>query len=313
MDHVQDDDDLDERLAKVFEERGWAPRPDAGGKPAPAAATLAPVAPAKPATPPIAKVAATSRPPCPAAPPPGRTGRREKTILLGLLGTLVGAFAGVLSLKLFVPRPPAGTGPDVNLEPAAVAPLEVVEPPALVDRRSNLPTSPDPFRALAAAPATTDAAPSPSAFTVEALPEVTPLSAADAPSATGVETRRDLLRADGPADLLPVPGDGQPATVAVAPPARPARDVFAEPSFPGMATAAEVPAGPLGGHVVRTGDSWWSIAEGAYGDGRLYKALVAWNRALDPHTSLAPGTRLDLPEAARLRAAWPRLVPAEGR
>jgi nucleoid-associated protein YgaU len=62
-------------------------------------------------------------------------------------------------------------------------------------------------------------------------------------------------------------------------------------------------------YVVREGDTWWSVAESTYGDGRLYKALFAWNRTLDPRVSLAPGTRLELPREEQLRAAWGRLVP----
>lgn len=303
MDHADDDDDLDERLSKVFEERGWTPRPDPAARPAaqgPGRAA-APSGPTARQAAPNAAAAPESRK---AMPPSGRTGRREKTILLGLLGTLVGAFAGVLSLKLFVPRPPAGAGPDVHLATAAAAPLEVVDPPALADRRSNLPTSPDPFRVLAAAaPESLDAAPSPSAFVVgDAAPEY-----------GAVDRHGRLEPTDGPADLLPVPADDAAATFATPPmPPGPTASGIA-PRFAGVATAAELPAGPLGGHVVRAGDSWWSIAEGAYGDGRLYKALVAWNRALDPRTSLAPGTRLDVPDAARLRASWPRLVPADDR
>jgi nucleoid-associated protein YgaU len=63
--------------------------------------------------------------------------------------------------------------------------------------------------------------------------------------------------------------------------------------------------------VVREGDSWWSIAEAAYGDGRLYKALFAWNRTLDRRVSLTPGNRLEIPPASQLKAAWAKLVPAE--
>ena len=70
-----------------------------------------------------------------------------------------------------------------------------------------------------------------------------------------------------------------------------------------------VAAPGAGGYVVREGDTWWSVAESTYGDGRLYKALFAWNRTLDPRVSLAPGTRLELPREEQLRAAWGRLVP----
>jgi len=61
--------------------------------------------------------------------------------------------------------------------------------------------------------------------------------------------------------------------------------------------------------VAQDGDSWWSLAETVYGDGRFYRALFAWNRAVDPRVSLVPGTPLDLPAPERLRAAWPALVP----
>ena len=43
--------------------------------------------------------------------------------------------------------------------------------------------------------------------------------------------------------------------------------------------------------------------------GRLYRALYAWNRTLDPRVALLPGTRLDIPPVERLTAAWPGLVP----
>jgi nucleoid-associated protein YgaU len=71
------------------------------------------------------------------------------------------------------------------------------------------------------------------------------------------------------------------------------------PSSPGVAESV----------VVRDGDSWWSIAEAAYGDGRLYKALFAWNRRLDPRVSTTPGTRIEVPREEQLRAAWGRLAP----
>ena len=56
MDQADDDDDLDERLAKVFEERGWTPRaeakPQAEAKPrAEAMKSPAPQPVARPAAP----------------------------------------------------------------------------------------------------------------------------------------------------------------------------------------------------------------------------------------------------------------------
>jgi 5'-nucleotidase len=71
-----------------------------------------------------------------------------------------------------------------------------------------------------------------------------------------------------------------------------------------------MPVAPVeGSHLVVNGDSWWTLAERAYGDGRLYRALYAWNRTLDPRVALLPGTRLDIPPVERLTAAWPGLVP----
>lgn len=66
-----------------------------------------------------------------------------------------------------------------------------------------------------------------------------------------------------------------------------------------------------GGHVVVAGDTWWSIAERAYGDGRLYKPLFAWNRSIDPRVSLVPGTALEVPPLNSLATAHAGLVPSD--
>ena len=86
------------------------------------------------------------------------------------------------------------------------------------------------------------------------------------------------------------------------PPALPARDPFAAPSPPPR------PQPVAGDYLVQAGDSWWDVAQRAYGDGRLYRALYAWNRVRDPRIALTPGTRLDVPPLDRLRTAWPRLA-----
>jgi nucleoid-associated protein YgaU len=93
---------------------------------------------------------------------------------------------------------------------------------------------------------------------------------------------------------------------AAPPPAAP--PLQAAPPGAGGVAAAAYQATP-GVHVAQPGDSWWSIAEAAYGDGRCYRAVFAWNRAVDPRVSLAAGTRLELPPLEKLRAAWPALVP----
>jgi len=110
--------------------------------------------------------------------------------------------------------------------------------------------------------------------------------------------------------VLPLTPAARPGAPMVAPPvASPAAGGGVTPtSFaaaPGMPTA-----GVRGVHVAQAGDSWWSIAESAYGDGRLYRAVFAWNRAVDPRVSLAAGTHLQLPPLDKLRAAWPALMPS---
>lgn len=89
---------------------------------------------------------------------------REKTILLGFLGMLAGVFVGALSLKLLVPRPPTGTGPDIRTE-AAVTRQERVEPPAPTpggwDFAAAPPLVPDPPAATATVDAPVEPPPAP--------------------------------------------------------------------------------------------------------------------------------------------------------
>ena len=169
MDHTHDaesDDDLDARLARVFEERGIpippprpAPRPL---PPAPVARVDAPAPVAKvdaPAPRPQALPKASPRPAPvagkPAQPPvaPRRSSRREKTILLAMLGTLAGAFVGVLSMKLLVPRAPNGAGPDIQLESVGSGGVDLVDPPVLTALPPTAAIPPDPFRSLGLPPA----------------------------------------------------------------------------------------------------------------------------------------------------------------
>lgn len=262
---------------------------------------------------------------------------RETKYLLALLGLLAGVFLGVVSLKLFVPRPPAGAGPDVHGDIATTEPQAIVEPPelspppALADAGVTMPpplaadavglddkesavrssrfgggvdAARDPFVVAAsyeaespdqppAAPAAVHAAaPSSPPVEVAALSEPPPSS--DLPP---------------PAELLPPPSFERPTPPSAEPGfSAPPREAAAPPAFePGLP-----PATALGEtYVARAGDSWWSLAERAYGDGRLYRALFAWNRMLDPRVSLAPGTRLEIPPAAKLGASWPGLMPRD--
>lgn len=254
---------------------------------------------------------------------------RETKILLGLLAVLAGVFLGVLAVKLLVPRPPAGAGPDIRTEVAVARPIELVEPPAL-DPPST------PLRRFSAAPAAAPAAAFDPALGDAAAAVVSPESrvAAAAPrpiSQPSAAPPRDpfIERASftpPTASSLPAPPAGRPAApepvsaVSAAPAAFPSPPApFVAPAAApsdSMPTAAAAPAAPTtnaslpGGYFCRPGDSWWSLAEQSYGDGRLYRALFAWNRTLDPRVSLTPGTRLELPPRERLEAAWPRLLPS---
>jgi len=216
---------------------------------------------------------------------------RETKFLLAVLGVLGGAFFGVLSMKLLVPRPPAGTGPDVDPQEQIVATHDIVEPPALEPRAST------------------------SAFTAKRDPFLAPAAFAEpaaAEPAEAVEPRDVAVDAPpaGPLDPPPTPPREEPAEL-LPPAAYSARGA----SVPLASEARGVSIPPAsttpiaGAHVAAPGETWWSIAERAYGDGRLYRALYAWNRRLDPRVSTAPGTRLEIPPQPKLAAAWPRLMP----
>lgn len=128
----------------------------------------------------------------------------------------------------------------------------------------------------------------------------------------------DLLLAGSPAAGDMNDAGGVPPGAASEPPAG-IEDADSRPSYGGLAVeppgqfAAPPDAMPIvsGGHVVTAGDTWWSIAERAYGDGRLYKPLFAWNRAIDPRVALAPGTRLEVPPLNELATAHAGLLPKD--
>jgi 5'-nucleotidase len=235
---------------------------------------------------------------------------RETKILLALLATLAGVFVGVLSMKLLVPRPPTGAGPDVAIDTVTTGAIELVDPP------SPSPPTPGP---TTAEPAGFTAADSPapyrsseSRFTAaesgDLLPPPTPLTVPDAetpPAAPPATAAVDFQASAPPA--------APPAAPAV--PSTPRRDPFVAPAGLQMPAPQPEPAtGPAPTaleYVTNPGDSWWDLAERAYGDGRLYRALFAWNRTIDPRISLTPGTRLEIPPRSKLEAAWPKLMPAE--
>lgn len=208
---------------------------------------------------------------------------REAKLLLGLLATLMGVFVGVLSMKLLVPRPPAGAGPDIQADVATTDPRDLVEPPQL----------------------STDLAPP--AEPIPSAVDSTPRNRfGGGESVQSADPARDpfVSRASFSAvDVDAAPRDAAP----------PIDAADRDPSSglaPGPAAASRVPPpAPGSAYVAAAGDSWWSLAEQVYGDGRIYRALFAWNRAIDPRVSLVPGTPIDLPLRDRLEASWPALLP----
>ena len=216
---------------------------------------------------------------------------REKKMLLALLSVLACAFVGVLLTKLLVPRPPTGAGPDVHAEDSAAQSHDLVEPPAFSSGGGSESTSS--FAESRSRRTTSDFGGGPR-FSNSAGE-----ASAQAASRESELMKQELTKQDPfvrPAALE------QPLSAATldAVPVIPTG-----PSGP-PSRSTGVAAGSW--YVAAVGDSWWSLAERAYGDGRLYRALFAWNRVLDPRVSLAPGTRLEIPPQSRLEAAWPKLV-----
>lgn len=218
---------------------------------------------------------------------------RETKILLGLLGLLAGVFVGVLSMKLLVPRPPAGAGPDVHADAAVAEPHDLVAPPDL---------------AAPAPPPAEDAALAPEPYAGRAsrfasAPKPDEAEAVVAPAASATPSHQDPFVAR---TSLEAPARQPDAAPPIPPPDRPL-EAHASRGLMPPAASASPPSGSA--YVTRAGDSWWSLAERAYGDGRLYRALFAWNRAIEPRVSLVPGTPLEIPPLDRLRTAWPALTP----
>jgi nucleoid-associated protein YgaU len=249
---------------------------------------------------------------------------RETKILLALLATLAGVFFGVLSVKLLVPRPPVGAGPDVTTDLAGTGTNELVDPPSL-SPRSPGPARVEPASAMIESAATASAAadslpPSrygESRFTGSSSPHV-PAPPSFEPDATvsRAGTTQNAAIDSSPSEALSYAVSPPPLRdpfVAPAgldrPVARPDLQAETEPSTPPLTQAQPLPAAVA--YVANSGDSWWDLAERTYGDGRLYRALFAWNRVLDSRITLAPGTRLEIPTRSQLEAAWPKLIPAE--
>ena len=64
--------------------------------------------------------------------------------------------------------------------------------------------------------------------------------------------------------------------------------------------------------TVKKGDSFWSIAQANYGDGRFFRALYEQNRRSVPgFENLTEGTEIDLPSADQLIQKYPGLCPSD--
>jgi nucleoid-associated protein YgaU len=267
---------------------------------------------------------------------------RETKILLALLGTLSSGFVGVLGSKLFVPRPPMGAGPDVHLPAREHEDGPIVEPPSFDRLNRSMFSATDPLSgdtgaggdegdagmllepsASAFAGASEDLGVGDSRFAAAdpiarengaafsddngyGFPRSGPLDEAEEGVDSGIE-QAGMLPADDSVAAASYEAMGQFEPSAEEPYAA---VVGAEP--PGeFVPVADVMPIASGGYVVSAADTWWDIAERAYGDGRYYKPLFAWNRSINPRVSLAPGTQLELPPLNALTTAHAELVPTD--
>lgn len=182
---------------------------------------------------------------------------RETKILLALLTTLAGVFLGVLSMKLLVPRPPVGAGPDVTVDLAAAGANELVEPPSLS------PPSPGP---AAVEPALVEAArPNRSRY---AESELTAEEGDLLPPPLPLATPRAAMPAEMPLIATTDASEtvSPPATATTAPRHDPfvaATRFEMEPpqSLPPTDRPRADPSSAAIPYVAQPGDSWWDLAE----------------------------------------------------
>jgi nucleoid-associated protein YgaU len=138
--------------------------------------------------------------------------------------------------------------------------------------------------------------------------EVSPVfdfSAGDAPAQ---DHRHGTGRQEATASRRTAPG---PAT------AFPAADVFATGARD-MPDPFDSGAGPVINaagqeaievHVVRSGDSYWTIAKECYGAGRYFNALAAYNKSRIPDPQrMRPGMKVLVPDRTVLESRFPTLV-----
>jgi len=151
---------------------------------------------------------------------------REAKILLAFLGLLAGVFCGVLSMKLLVPRPPPGAGPDIHAADTFLGSTEIVDPPLLALRAADFAAAPPLIAEGRSNPPVIDPLVEEVAPTVAAtrFPVAVP-AAREAESL--VDPATDPAIDPATDDLLP-----PPAEFVLAPPARPIDEPPAPPAEP---------------------------------------------------------------------------------
>jgi nucleoid-associated protein YgaU len=267
---------------------------------------------------------------------------RETKILLGLLGGLCCGLVVALVAKLLIVRPPEGAGVDVHPPELSEVGHITVEPP---DYGVEIP--PERVDSPSAVASTGPSAPPGEAAMAAAMPATLGNTGLENPGLSSVADGVRLAAAEEPAGAAGNEAAGGPAAFRFAGTAH-ARggpeggaidggavgEGFAETDSAGGGGVASSPGGGAAtdrqvrsetppprdppaareirvgtAFVVAEGDTWWSVAERAYGDGRWYRPLYAWNKTLDPRLALRPGTRIVVPTENELEAAWAALVP----
>ena len=257
---------------------------------------------------------------------------RESKFLLSLLGLLAGIFVTALALRLLIPRPPEGAGPDIHtltFNPFA----ETVPPPDLtpspekktLQHKANAPdasqTQPR-FPNVEASFEPSFNQTNPNDFPLSATkldnpPTLEPIQKTPAPDnqEPGIERFPDVEKKNAPwqkqETIQIFPEASTQAVDDVNSQLPPQSPPIANSPLQTTTTKSIKKLSPGMLYDVQEGDSWWQLAESAYGDGRYYRSLFAWNKTLQPRVSLSPGTTLEIPQANQLQLAWPRLIPAE--
>jgi 5'-nucleotidase / UDP-sugar diphosphatase len=168
----------------------------------------------------------------------------------------------------------------VAAAPAAEAtkPAEAAPTPAQPAKSADATPAP----AAEPAPATQPAKPADAA---PAMPELPTNSGDIANTPPAISTETAPAPPAPPAQQAPAPAAPAPADAATAAPA-------AEPAKPAEAASAEA------SHVIVAGDTYWDLAEKAYGDATKWKVISGANKGYQPHR-LPLGATLTIPPAAK--------------